>query len=123
MDKDFNNYVTFKDFCKFVKKHAKGEAYDLVDLSDSSFSWSSSEAHEDNTRDYWKIMDPERRCVVSIPTIIQFMDTHFGLGREAAEDMVVEDAAKQGLNRDSMVTYKQFCKILKETESDSLSDE
>ena len=28
MDRDFRGYVRFKDFCKFIKKHRKGKAYD-----------------------------------------------------------------------------------------------
>ena len=45
MDKDFNNHVRFKDFCKFCKKHAKGKAYEDVDGKDSSLS-SSDEFDE-----------------------------------------------------------------------------
>ena len=61
MDKDFRNHVRFKDFCKFVKNHNKGKAYNEEDSS-----LSSSDIFEDIIRDLWREIDPERLCVVPI---------------------------------------------------------
>ena len=49
MDKDFRGHVRFKDFCKFVKKHLQGKAYESVDYVDSSIS--SSEEYEQTIRE------------------------------------------------------------------------
>lgn len=64
MDKDFRGYARFKDFCKFVKKHKKGKAYDEVDDPGPDSSMSSSEEVELHVRAIWKnYIDPERECV------------------------------------------------------------
>ena len=65
MDKDFRGKVRFKDFCKFVKKHKKGKAYDEIDNPSSDSSISSSEEVEMHCRAIWKnYIDPERECVL-----------------------------------------------------------
>ena len=53
MDKDFRNAVRFKDFCKFVKNHRRGKAYDGTDSS-----LSSSDIFDDVVRGMWKKVDP-----------------------------------------------------------------
>ena len=57
MDKDFRNVVRFKEFCKFVKAHRRGKAYDGTDSS-----LSSSDIFDDVVRTMWVKMDPERTC-------------------------------------------------------------
>ena len=61
MDSEFRNHVRFKDYCKFVKAHARGKAYDE---SDSSLS--SSDYLDEALKDMWRQMDPERLCVLPI---------------------------------------------------------
>ena len=75
MDKDFRNQVRFKDFCKFVKKHKKGKAYEEIDSPDSSMS--SSEEVELKARETWRdIFDPERNCEVENEKAIHCFATH-----------------------------------------------
>ena len=66
MDKKFNGYVRFKDYCKFVKKWHKGKAYDNDWFSDSSLSLSDFFSDNDSDRERWHQMDPERTCHVHI---------------------------------------------------------
>ena len=64
MDKDFRGHVRFKDMLKFSKKHLKGKAYESVDnWHDSTIS--SSEEYEQQIKDKWREIDPERNCKVT----------------------------------------------------------
>lgn len=65
MDKDFNNYVRFKDFCKFVKNHNKGKAYTSGDSSASD-----SGIFDEIMTQWWKDIDPERRCYVTLDHLL-----------------------------------------------------
>jgi len=57
MDSDFRGVVRFKDFCKFVKNHKKGKAYD-----DSDSSLSTSDFFDAILKNMWISVDPERNC-------------------------------------------------------------
>ena len=108
MDKDFNNYVRFKDFCKFVKKHKKGEAYEDVDGNDSSFS--SSDVFEDTIKGFWKKIDPERNCVVSIDAVCKFCSKEFGIDKDDVKPIIKKELDADG---DGTVTFKEFNKFFK----------
>ena len=86
MDKDFRNCVRFKDFCKFVKAHRRGKAYDGTDSS-----LSSSDIFDDVVRDMWKRMDPERNCKVSIDHCTAFVVKELGIGADETFKKVVMD--------------------------------
>ena len=49
MDKDFHNYVRFKEFKKFVKMFKEGKAYTGTDSS-----LSSSDVFDEIARELWK---------------------------------------------------------------------
>ena len=55
MDHDYRGKVRFKDFCKFVKAHAKGIAY-KEKAKDSSHS--DSDIVEEVVREIWQELDP-----------------------------------------------------------------
>ena len=61
MDSEFRGHVRFKDFCRFVKKHRQGKAYEG---SDSSIS--DSEIIDNFLKDQWREIDPERTCKVPV---------------------------------------------------------
>ena len=86
MDPDFNNYVRFKDFCKFVKNHGKGKAYEDFDGNDSSFS--SSDVFEDVVKGFWKKIDPERNCVVSCDAVTQFFHNEWNIDEDALKPII-----------------------------------
>ena len=65
MDHDYRGKVRFKDFCKFVKAHAKGIAYEEKakvaneeKAKDSSHSISYSDIAEGVAREIWQELDP-----------------------------------------------------------------
>ena len=131
MDKDFNNYVRFKDFCKFVKKHKKGKAYENVatkkqrgrvevvwvktDGNDSSFS--SSDVFEDEIKGFWKEIDPERNCVVSVEAVYKFCAKEGGIAEDDVKPIIKKELDALGLlnaDGDGTVTFKEFNKFFKQ---------
>ena len=64
IDDNFRGHIRFKDFCKFVKNHRKGIAYE-----DSDSSASTEEVFEEVVKEIWREMDPDRKCYVSIDVV------------------------------------------------------
>ena len=90
IDRDFRGHVRFKDFLKFVKRHLKGKAYDLVDnYHDSSIS--SSELIEKTLRDSWREIDPERNCKVSYDAVANWFEKEFGLAKSDTMSIIGSD--------------------------------
>ena len=58
MDKDFNGYVRFKDFCRFVRLAKQGRVYEakMGTLDDWSIS-ESEELSDEDARIHWRQID------------------------------------------------------------------
>ena len=70
IDQDYRGHIRFKDFVKFVKKNAKGKAYESVDHKYQDSSISSDSEEEQSARKEWKReIDPERSCAVPYDNI------------------------------------------------------
>ena len=106
MDEDFRGIVRFKDFLKFVKKHAKGKAYESLEkYHDSTIS--SSDEEEQECREAWKEMDPERNCKVTHDRVGQYFEENFGKVKAETLPIIASD---MDMNKDGMITYLEFRK-------------
>ena len=109
MDKNFRNYVRFKDFCKFVKTHKKGKAYKTYmdsDCGDSSMS--SSEVFGIMMRDLWVKCDPQRTCSVPVRQVQQFVAEEITKCKFEDVEMLMKD---MDYNKDGNITFEEFNKF------------
>ena len=104
MDKDFNNCVRFKDFCKFVKAHRLGKAYDGTDSSISS-----SDIFNDVVREMWKKADPERNCKIPVDDCALIVSKEMGVTNDSNFKSAIMDEMDK--NHDGQITFKEFEKF------------
>ena len=102
MDRDFRDYVRFKDFCKFVKNHKKGKPY-----KDTDSSLSTSEGYVDMCRDMWMQFDMQRQCKVPISQALAYVIQHMQVENEEKlkADVLLEINAN---SVDQEITFQQF---------------
>ena len=103
MDRDFRDFVRFKDFCKFVKNHKKGKAY-----HENDSSLSTSDIFDDVMREMWMKCDPDRNCQVPIREAQKFISTEMGIDDNNALKKTIMD--EMDANKDGVITFKEFNK-------------
>ena len=70
MDWDYKGKVSFKAYCKWVKKAQVGEAYRSKGI-DSSFS--SSDEYDAKSRDFWKKIDTKHTGKMPTERVMKIM--------------------------------------------------
>ena len=106
IDSEFRGHIRFKDFCKFVKNHKKGQAYE-----DQDSSASTSDLEDVAIKEMWRDMDPERNCYISYETMTKQISKMVGMD----VDMDAGRAICQDLDKDNdgHITFKEFAKYCK----------